>query len=220
MDKLAQAFDFRHACKKFDDTQKINQQDIEYILEAGRLSPSSFGMEPWHFIVVNNNELKKQLRTACYNQEQVTSCSHFVIVLYRKANNFTLQSDYLRRTIARTLPDATDQTAIDIACQAFINFYQQGLAEGLSINHWSEMQGYIASANMMTAAAYRGIDSCTIGGFEHSKLIQILENNIASFSKETFGVGLCLAFGYRVNEPGSHTRWPLTDVTTYLTESN
>lgn len=220
MDKLEQAFDFRHACKKFDDTKKISQQDLEYILEAGRQSPSAFGLEPWHFVIVDSENIKKELHTVCYNQEQVTTCSHFVIVLYRKANNFTLQSEYLRQTIARTLPDANDQTAIDDACQSIINFYQQGLANGLTINHSSEMQDYIACANMLTAAAYRGIDSCTIGGFQHDGVVQILEKYMPKFSRESFGVGLCLAFGYRINEPESHTRWPLANITTYLTESN
>lgn len=216
MDKLSLAFKFRHACKGFDESKKINHTDLEAILEAGRLSPSSFGMEPWHFVVVDNADIKTELRTVCYNQEQVTSCSHYVIVLYRKASNFTSQSYYLRQAVARTLPDQNDQTAIDIACQDFINFTKFGLANGLTVNHWSEMQDYLAAANMMTAAAYRGIDSCAIGGFEHDKVIQILEKHIPQFSGETFGVGLCLAFGYRVNEQQPHIRWSLEDVTTYL----
>lgn len=220
MDKLEQAFNFRHACKKFDTTQKISDADIKYILEAGRQSPSAFGLEPWHFVIVDNDNIKSELRTVCYDQEQVTSCSHFVIVLYRKSNNFTLQSEYLRQTIARTLPDANDQTAIDNACQSIINFYHQGLAKGLTINHSSEMQTYIACANMLTAAAYREIDSCTIGGFQHDGVVQILEKYMPKFSRDSFGVGLCLAFGYRVNEQEPRKRWPLTAITTNLTQSN
>ena len=117
MDKLSLAFEFRHACKRFDESKKINHTDFETILEAGRLSPSSFGLEPWHFVVVDNADIKAELRAACYDQEQVTSCSHFVILLYRKANNFTLQSPYLRQAVARTVPDQNDETAIDTASQ-------------------------------------------------------------------------------------------------------
>ena len=58
MDKLSLAFEFRHACKLFDESKKINHTDLEAILEAGRLSPSSFGMEPWHFVVVDNADIK------------------------------------------------------------------------------------------------------------------------------------------------------------------
>ncbi len=216
MDKLTQAFDFRHACKQFDNDKKISQADLNYILDAGRNSPSSFGMEPWHFVVVENNDLKTELRSVCYNQAQVTSCSHFIIMLYRKANQFTMQSDYLRHAVARELADSNDQTSIDIACQGFINFCENGLAQGLTINHWSEMQCYLAAANMLTASAYIGIDSCAIGGFEHDKVISILEKAIPQFSGNTFGVALGLAFGYRLNEPSSRIRWSLDEVCTFL----
>ncbi len=52
------AMDYRHACKIFDETKKISNEDIKYILEAGRKSPSSFGQEPWKFLVIPNPELK------------------------------------------------------------------------------------------------------------------------------------------------------------------
>ena len=56
------AMDFRHACKIFDETKKISDDEIHYILEAGRKSPSSFGMEAWKFLVITNEELKAKLR--------------------------------------------------------------------------------------------------------------------------------------------------------------
>lgn len=216
MDKLSLALEFRHACKRFDESKKISHSDVETILDAGRLSPSSFGFEPWHFVVVDNADIKAELRAACYNQEQVTSCSHFVILLYRKAINFTLQSPYLRQAIARTLPDQNDQTAIDKASQDFLNYIAYGLREGLNVDSWSEMQGYIAAANMMTAAAYHGIDSCALGGFQYDKVINILEKQIPTLSRDVFGVGLCLAFGYRIDEQPPHIRWSLEDVTTFI----
>lgn len=216
MDKLSLALEFRHACKRFDESKKISHSDVETILDAGRLSPSSFGFEPWHFVVVDNADIKAELRAACYNQEQVTSCSHFVILLYRKAINFTLQSPYLRQAIARTLPDQNDQTAIDKASQDFLNYIAYGLREGLNVDSWSEMQGYIAAANMMTAAAYHGIDSCALGGFQYDKVIDILEKQIPTLSRDVFGVGLCLAFGYRIDEQPPHIRWSLEDVTTFI----
>ncbi|MDF7668069.1 NAD(P)H-dependent oxidoreductase [Orbaceae bacterium ESL0727] len=216
MDKLSQAFNFRHACKQFDEKKKITPDDLNAILEAGRSSPSSFGMEPWHFVVVDNPELKKQLRAICYDQPQVSSCSHFIIVLYRKANQFTGQSNYLRSVVTRGLANKDDQTAIDIACQSFINYCTQEMDSDIAIDHWSEMQCYIASTNMMTAAAYHGIDSCAIGGFQQDRMIQILEKNIPQFSGQSFGIALCLAFGYRVNQPKEHIRWPLKKICTFL----
>ncbi|MDF7669994.1 NAD(P)H-dependent oxidoreductase [Orbaceae bacterium ESL0721] len=216
MNKLAQAFSFRHACKQFNEDRKITSTDLNAILEAGRCSPSSFGLEPWHFVVIDNPDLKTQIRAVCYDQKQITTCSQLVIILYRKASQFTLQSDYLRRAVARELPNRDDETAIDIVSQSLINFLEQGLADGLTIDHWSEMQGYIAAANMMTAAAYNGIDSCAIGGFQHNSLVKILEKSIPQFSGDAWGVTLCLTFGYRVKQPADHIRWPLDDLCTFL----
>ena len=60
-----EAMDFRHACKIFDETKKVSDENINYILEAGRKSPSSFGMEPWKFLVITNEELKAKIRPFC-----------------------------------------------------------------------------------------------------------------------------------------------------------
>ena len=76
-----EAMDFRHACKVFDDTKKINDEDLKYILEIGRKSPSSFGMEPWKFLVITNDELREKIRPLCWNQPQITTSSHLVIIL-------------------------------------------------------------------------------------------------------------------------------------------
>lgn len=215
MDKLSQAFNFRHACKIFDATKKVTPEDINYILEAGRQSPSSFGMEPWHFLVISDEKIKADLHPICYSQPQVTTCSHLVIALYRKAEQFTIQSEYLRRTVQRSLPTEGATFDLDAACQYFIN-YGNSLPEGYNLNNWSEMQSYIPCANMMTAAAYIGIDSCAIGGFQHENMEQMLEKLIPQFSKNNFGIALCLAFGYRKNPQPTQIRWSLEDITTFL----
>ena len=67
---FTKAMEFRHACKLFDETKKIDTQTIKSILEIGRLSPSSFGMEPWKFLVITNEKLKEQLRPLCWNQDR------------------------------------------------------------------------------------------------------------------------------------------------------
>lgn len=76
-----EAMDFRHACKIFDETKKISDEDMKFILEVARKSPSSFGQEGWKFLVITNEELKAKLRPFCWDQPQVTTCSHLVIIL-------------------------------------------------------------------------------------------------------------------------------------------
>jgi len=65
---FTKAMEFRHACKEFNESKKIDDETMHYILEAGRKSPSSFGMEGWKFLVITNEELKVKLRPACWNK--------------------------------------------------------------------------------------------------------------------------------------------------------
>lgn len=215
MDKLTRSFAFRHACKEFDEKKEIATKDINYILEAGRTSPSSFGLEPWHFVVIKDKKIKKALKPACYDQLQVTTCSHFIIILYRKAEQFTLQSEYLRAAMKKQLPDDVTEAALNELCQLFIN-YSHTLPKGTNLNHWSEMQCYIAGTNMMTAAAYIGIDSCPIGGFQHDKIEKLLTKYMPQFNPKEYGIALCLPFGYRKNPQSPQKRWPIANLTTFL----
>ena len=72
---------FRHACKIFDESKKISAGEFDFILEAGRLSPSSTGLEQWDFLVVQNKELREKIKAVSWNQAQITSCSHLVVIL-------------------------------------------------------------------------------------------------------------------------------------------
>ena len=86
---------FRHACKEFDSTKKISSEDLEVILEGGRLAPSSVGIEPWHFVVIENQELKAELAKVCFGgKNQIPTCSHFVIYLTRTPNEIKANSAY------------------------------------------------------------------------------------------------------------------------------
>ncbi|XKM14381.1 NAD(P)H-dependent oxidoreductase [Orbaceae bacterium ac157xtp] len=217
MDQLTEAFKFRHACKVFDKNKKLSKEDLDYILQAGRLSPSSFGLEPWHFLVISDEKLKAELKPICFDQQQITSCSHVVIVLYRKAAQFTMQSPYLHDTVKQQLSPNSDQATIDAACQYFINYCHNELPKQLTVDNWSEMQCYLPVANMLTAAAYKQIDSCAIGGFQYDKLANFLTENWTQFDKESYGIALCLAFGYRLEPVTSpKVRHDMDKIVTFL----
>ncbi|HZF71558.1 nitroreductase family protein, partial [Sulfuricurvum sp.] len=80
MSEFLEAMAFRHACKQFDTEKQIPSEHFESILEVARTSPSSFGMEPWRLIVVRKPNLRKALKSACWNQNQITDCSELVIL--------------------------------------------------------------------------------------------------------------------------------------------
>ncbi len=204
---FTKAMDFRHACKIFDENRKISDDEIRYILEAGRKSPSSFGMEPWKFLVVSNDNLKEELRPACWNQPQITSCSHLVIILAAienvKPESGIPQKRFNRRPLS--------QEQLDGYIQLYSNHLKDTLSSDEKILCWTAKQTYIAAANMMTAAAFIGIDSCPIEGFEKEKVEKILE-----LDTKKWQLSLILPFGYRVNPQSEQLRLDFDEVVTFI----
>ena len=81
-EQFLEAMRFRHACKEFDSSRRIPETEFEAILEAGRLSPSSFGFEPWKFLVVQSMSLREKMRDVCWGgQGQLPTASHVVVLL-------------------------------------------------------------------------------------------------------------------------------------------
>jgi len=205
--KFSEVMKFRHACKIFDENRKISDKDIRYILEMGRLSPSSFGMEAWKFLVVTNKELKERLRPACWNQPQITSCSHLVILLAGiesvKPSSGIPQQRFARRPLSKEQIDN------------YIGLYSTHLKDTLSsddkIYAWTSKQTYIAGANMMSAGAFLGIDSCPIEGFDKEKVEDILK-----LDKSKYQVAMLLPFGYRLNEQPIQLRLPFDEVVEFI----
>ena len=95
--KFLDAMKFRHATKEFDATKKITDDDFNTILEYGVLSPSSFGFEPWKFVVIQNEDLRKKLKEFSWGaQGTVLTASHFVIILARKVKAMRYDSSYIK----------------------------------------------------------------------------------------------------------------------------
>ena len=185
-EEFLKAMNERHACKLFSD-KKISSEDLEFILEAGRLSPSSFGVEQWKFVVVQNQAMKEAIEEAAWNQKQISTCSDLVIVLARKD---------VRSSDAYTVKQLRRFGLNEEAFSGFLGLYK-GWVDGRddhTIEMWSEKQCYIASANMMSAAAFIGIDSCPIEGFLSEQVDAIL-----GIDTNVFQSALVLPFGYRAN---------------------
>lgn len=193
------AMNFRHACKLFDG-KKIPEKDLEFILEAGRLSPSSFGLEQWKFVVVQNQALKEAIEKVSWNQKQISTCSDLLIILARKdvrsSDAFTVQQ--LRRW---GLPESDFG-----GLMAMYKGWVDG-RDDHTIEMWSEKQCYIAAGNMMTAAAVLGIDSCPIEGFEYQKVDALLGIDTAVYQS-----AIVIPFGYRAKEQRDKIRLALNEV--------
>jgi len=199
--------DFRHACKVFDDTKKVSDEDIRFILEAGRKSPSSFGMEAWKFLVISNEELKAKLKPACWDQIQVTSCSHLVIILAGIDSVKVETGIPEQRFSRREMPQET----LDFYLGLYASHLETTLSSNDNIYSWTARQSYIAAGNMMTAAAYIGIDSCPIEGFDKEEVEKILELDTSKYQ-----LSLVLPFGYRLNEQSSQKRESFEDIVEFI----
>lgn len=215
--EIIDAFQFRHACKQFDPTKTVSEEDFNTILEAGRLSPSSFGFEPWKFLVVQNKSLKEKLFPVSWGaQNSFSGASHFVILLGRKKVDTIYNSEYITKIMSevQNLPE-------DVANQrksAFESFEKNDfnlLESDRAIFDWASKQTYIALANMLTAAAFLQIDSCPIEGFNIEKVEEILKNE-GILDTEHFGVSVMASFGYRAKEPHEKTRQPLNSIVQWI----
>ncbi|UCN00570.1 NAD(P)H-dependent oxidoreductase [Sulfurimonas sp. SWIR-19] len=205
--KFMDAMNFRHACKIFDETKKISEEDMRFILECGRKSPSSFGMEAWKFLVITNEALKAKLRPACWDQVQVTSCSHLVIVLAGIESVKPESGEVEKRFARRDMP----QESLDMYMDLYAKHLQKTLSSDENIYCWTARQTYIAAANMMTGAAYIGIDSCPIEGFEKEKVEDIL-----GLEPKKFQLAMVLPFGYRLNPQPEKIRLPFDEVVEFI----
>lgn len=212
--KFLDAMQFRHATKKFDPSKIISDEKIADILEMGRLSPSSFGFEPQKFVIVQNHDVREQIKQFTWGaQGQLPTASHFIIILARKKKAMHHSSDYIQHMMrdVRKMPD-------EIA-QIYNNYYEKfqeqdfNLAESdRAMFDWASKQSYIALANMMTGAAYIGIDSCAIEGFDYKSAKNFLENALG-IDTEEFGPAVMLALGYGKTEPKAKTRQNIEDIT-------
>lgn len=195
MDKkklFLEAMNFRHACKLFSD-KKIPKEDLEFILEAGRLSPSSFGIEQWKFVVVQNQALKEAIEKVSWDQKQISTCSDLIVILARKD---------VRSSDAYTKAQLKRWDLGDEGLNNLLGLYKSWIdgRDDHTIELWSEKQCYIAAGNMMTAGALIGIDSCAIEGFMSNKVDAIL-----GIDTSVFQSALVIPFGYRVNaQKGKH----------------
>ncbi len=210
--EILEAFNFRHACKEFDPVKKVSDEDFNLILETAHLSPSSFGLEPWKFLIVQNMELREKIREVTWGgKKQLPTASHFIVILYRKAHFMRYYSEHLKY-LMKNVQNLPDEAIVNRS--KFIETFQKSdfeLMDDRTLNDWSSKQTYIPLANMMTAAALLKIDSCPIEGFVAKDLEKVIGENFG-INMEHFGISCMVAFGYRVNSQRPKTRQPMDEI--------
>lgn len=198
--EILDLFRRRYACHAFQSGRAIAQADLDVVLEAGRLSPSSFGLEQWKFLVVTQAEDKAALQTACFNQPQVGQASAVVVILAKTAEMHP-DTDYIKTLMAREYPGA----ALAPALENYRAFHAN-----TDVKAWSISQCHIAAANMMTAATAVGLDSCAIGGFLPDQVKSLLE-----IDGTRYEIALILTLGYCADPAPEKQRLPLAELVQY-----
>ena len=214
-EQILEILNFRHACKEFDSSKKISDSDFEIILKGGQLSPSSMGIEPWKFLVIQNESLREELATVSWGgNKQIPSCSHLVILLSRMPKELKHDSSYIHHllTEVKQMPQEAVENFKGVVKMIEDTRFQNN--EKALLNY-SCLQTYIAAANMMTVSAMQQIDSCAMGGYDQKAVEEILiKHNL--LNKDEFYLTLMIAFGYRINEPTPKTRQSLNDLVVWV----
>lgn len=212
-EKFVEMLHFRHACKSFDAEKKITNEDFQYILEAARLSPSSFGFEPWRFLVIQHPQLREALRTHTWGgQKQIPTCSHFMVVLGKKSHFMKYDSDYILHIMKdiKHLDDDARKFRLGLVENFQKNDFEL-LESERAMFDWACKQTYLAMAHLMLAAAALGVDTCPIEGFDRKQIERTLVREFG-INGNDYGVSFMMAFGYREKDPPPKTRQPMEDI--------
>lgn len=167
-DALLAALNWRYAVKKFDPAKKVPDATWRALEQSLVLSPSSFGLQPWRFVVVSDPTLREQLVAASWNQTQIKDASHLVVFAIKKGLNAADVDRFIARTAeVRSAPAAS----LDGYAQMIKGFVTK---PGFDVDSWSARQLYIAVGQFLAACAVVGVDACPMEGISPPDYNRIL----------------------------------------------
>ena len=181
---------WRYATKKFDATKKISTEDLNTLKEAIRLSSSSYGLQPYKIIIVENPELRAKIQPAAWGQSQIVDASHLIIF----ANQITVTDDYIDSYLQNV---AQTRNIPETALKGYGDFMKGGIGAKSSdeIEIWTSKQTYLALANLLNAAAELKIDATPMEGFVPAQV-----NEILGLNELGLNASLIAPIGYRSEE--------------------
>lgn len=190
MSKFIESQNWRYATKKFDTNKKISEADLETLKEAIRLSSSSYGLQPYKVLIVENPELRAKIQPAAWGQSQIVDASH-LFVFANMLNVGEKEIDTYVNNIAETRGIPVENIA---GYGDFMKSKIASLPEDAK-NTWTAKQTYLALGNLLNAAAELKIDATPMEGFEPEKV-----NEILGLSELGLNATLIATVGYRHEE--------------------
>lgn len=204
---LLHKLQWRYATKQFDSEKVVSEEDVTELLKAMNLTASSYGLQPFEFIVVKNQELQDELRPVSWNQSQISDASHIIIL----AAKTSIDEQYIQSYIENIM----HVRGVDVES---LKGYKQMMMDGpgswenKGVTAWAKRQCYIVLGSLLLAAADLKIDTCPMEGFDADAYDKIL-----GLSEHGLTATLVIPIGYRsVDDATQHAkkvRAHLTEIT-------
>ena len=215
-ENILSSYKWRFACKQFLADKKIPKEDFNFLLEVVRLSPTSFGLQPFQLIVIENKAVLQDLLSCVWGgQKQFPTASHVCLFVTRK----DIRHD--EKHIAHMLKDIHKfPDDIQTVYNELISKFQVSdfklLDDERYLLDWAGKQAYIALGNLMTAAAQIGIDSCSIEGWDKEQTTAILSSHNI-IDPKLHDITVFCTLGYRASDPERiKTRRNINDLVTFV----
>lgn len=184
------ALNWRYATKKFDPARILPAEKVDILKRAFNLTATSYGLQPLKLVVIENKKLQAELKKASYNQNQIDTASHVLVICIENEIGKEFIENYFKyvQDIRKTPDDVLHPFR-----ESLIGDFEQKPLDDIRV--WATHQAYLVLGTLLTVCAVEEIDSCPMEGFEAEKYDQILE-----LGKHNLQSVLALPVGYRAND--------------------
>lgn len=193
LDKL----NWRYATKIFDSSMKVSNEDLDFLKEVIRLSVSSYGLQMYKVLIIENSAIRKELRKASWDQSQITDASHLFVFCNYTGNHDKHIDDYILQILD------TQKTADPEGLNKYGEFIKSDISNKTQseLQSWTEKQTYLALNNLIIACADRQIDACPMEGFDKQEY-----NRILGLDELGLNASVIAPVGYRSEKDESQNR--------------
>ena len=176
---------WRYATKKFDSAKKISLETLNELLESTQLAPTSYGLQPFKILVIEDSKIREKLKIAAYGQPQITDASQLIV--FARIKNYSVQhvEEYAQNIVDTR---KIDPKVIEDFIKEIKGAVNSQTQEQLAV--WNSKQCYLALGFLLFAAAEHQVDACPMEGFDAAKFDEILgldEKNLSSVVIATIG---------------------------------
>jgi nitroreductase len=180
-------YNWRYATKAFDPAKKLSDVQVQQVLDALRLAPSSYGLQPWKFYLIETPEVREKVRAHAWNQTQVTDASHLIALAHR--------TEVTEHDVAEYVADMCATRGVSEESVGGFRDMMLGTVRSLTpeqTGQWAARQTYLALGFVLATCAMLNIDSCPMEGFDTEKVSEIV-----GATAEGYRVAALLPIGYR-----------------------